>query len=111
MPAPTVRTTSRARVVFVGLAFHRRLNEIVPLIPPEPRTSSARLAWLLGLVLGVAALAACGLGLDDDTGKPAPGAWWPFVCLDGGDVDAEGGCALPPCPDGGSDADANGGCE
>jgi len=61
------------------------------------------------LILGATSLAACGRGLYDDTGDPAPGAWWPFVCPDGGDVDAEGGCPRPPCPDAGPDDD--GGCE
>jgi hypothetical protein len=66
---------------------------------------------VLATALGIASLTACSRGLDDDTGVPEPGPWWPFVCPDGGDVDAEGGCPLPPCPDSGSDGEANGGCE
>jgi hypothetical protein len=74
--------------------------------------SFARFAWfLLSATLGATLLAACGRGLYDGTGDPAPGSWWPFVCPDGGDVDAEGGCALPLCPDGSSEGDANGRCQ
>jgi hypothetical protein len=55
-------------------------------------------------------VAGCGLGLYDDSGSPAPGIWWTFVCPDGGDVDAEGGCEPPPCPEAGAGG-ATGDCE
>ncbi|MGD0524415.1 MAG: hypothetical protein ABSE49_04700 [Polyangiaceae bacterium] len=67
---------------------------------------------LLLTALATIPLGACGLGLYDGTGNPEPGpSYWPWVCPDGGDVDAEGGCPeLPTCPDGGAADDADGGC-
>ncbi len=47
------------------------------------------------------ALAACGNGLYDDSGQPAPGQWWPWVCADGS-LAPDAGC--PPVCDGGADA-------
>ncbi len=66
--------------------------------------TAARTSLLaLGAALG---LLACGSGFYDDSGQPAPGQWWPWVCADGG-LAPDAGCgAPPPCPDGGAD----GGC-
>jgi hypothetical protein len=52
--------------------------------------------------LGLAAFAiGCGFGLADDTGKPIPGPYWPWICADGSTPDGDAGC--PPI-DAGADS-------
>jgi hypothetical protein len=48
------------------------------------------------------ATAACGFGFSNDTGKPIPEGWWPWVCPDGTVPAPDAGC---PAVDGGA-ADA-----
>ena len=75
--------------------------------PPASGPQSFVLALALAAALG---LAACGSGLYDDSGQPAPGQWWPWVCADGGPA-PDSGCLAPPACDGGSgDGGIDGGC-
>ena len=71
----------------------------------RPAPAWTRVFAALALPLAIA-LSACGSGLYDDSGRPAPGQWWPWVCADGG-LAPDSGCTAPPtCADGGID----GGC-
>ena len=58
------------------------------------------------LLLAASAAVGCGFGLADDTGKPVPGQYWPWVCADGG-APGDAGCgpadAGPGPPADGSD--------
>ncbi|HLK90433.1 MAG TPA: hypothetical protein VKZ18_11095 [Polyangia bacterium] len=56
-------------------------------------TMRRALAALL-LAASIAA-AGCGFGLADDTGKPIPGQYWPWVCADGAAPSGDAGCAPP----------------
>jgi hypothetical protein len=57
-----------------------------------------RIAFLIvTAVVSGAAIASCGFQLADDTGKPIPGQYWPWVCADGA-TPGDAGCA----PDAGS---------
>jgi hypothetical protein len=61
-------------------------------------------AFVLSLCLTM--IAACGIGTYGDTGSPAPGQWWPWVCPDGGAPAGDAGC-LPARP---ADARAHAWC-
>jgi hypothetical protein len=59
-----------------------------------------RIVFMLGLmVVAGAAIVSCGFELANDTGKPIPGQYWPWVCADGGPA-GDGGC---PAGDGSAD--------
>jgi hypothetical protein len=62
------------------------------------------------LVSALLLLAACGIGTYRDTGSPEPGAWWPWVCPDSGNVAPEGGCEPPDAGEGCSDAEGDAAC-
>ena len=57
-----------------------------------------RCSHVIVLIAAIAAFSlsavSCGFGTYDDTGGAVPGQWWPWVCPDGGDPSADGGCSI-----------------
>jgi hypothetical protein len=69
------------------------------------------------MALCLCAAAACGFGTYDDSGRPDPGQWWPWVCPDGAPPTTDAGCVQPdggelsPCASDAASLGAGAECE